>query len=86
MKLQILLIFTFVTEPWSRKKPNWRGTLFNLNSVTIERMFSKMQNCVSLGRVSFLRERQGDFCQKNLHLFSSFRTMFLVVSHDSTRG
>ena len=45
--------------------------------VTIERMFSKMQNCTSLGRVGFfLRERQGNFCQKNLHLFSCLRTMF----------
>ena len=40
-------------------------------------MFSKMQNCASLGSVGFLRERQGNFCHKNLHLFSCFRTVYL---------
>ena len=45
-------------------------------------MFSKMQNCTSLGSVVFLRMRQGNFCQKNFHLFSCFRTMLLSYIGD----
>ena len=62
---------------WEWIKWKNREHTFNVNSIMIERMFSKMQNCTSLGSVGFLRERQGNFCHKNLHLFSCFHTMYL---------
>ena len=52
----------------ARKKNFAWERMFNSNSTMIEHMFSKIQNCTSLGSVGFLRERQGNFSHKNMHL------------------
>ena len=44
-------------------------------------MFSKMQNCMSLGCVRFLRERLRKFCHINLHHFPPF--LALLFTHEA---
>ena len=44
-------------------------------------MFSKMQNCMSLGCVCFLRERLRKFCHINLHHFPPF--LALLFTHEA---
>ena len=41
---------------WDKIKWKNQEETFNSNSITIERMFSKMQNCTSFGSVGFLHD------------------------------